>query len=117
MTEYVPGDSEQFQVECGTRNTSLMTMTPETVGAGAGEPGSVGGTRGAHPWPLLDAETEKVAILRKNKTTRATTAKCRTSPPTFSSIFPLLQSCGSTQREHNQWTRLVEVLIFYPLFT
>jgi len=47
MTEYVPGDSEQFQVECGTSSTSLMTMTPET--AGAGEPGSVGDTRGAHP--------------------------------------------------------------------
>ena len=49
MTEYVPEDSEQFQVECGTSSTSLMAMIPESAGAGVGEPGSVGGTRGAHP--------------------------------------------------------------------
>jgi hypothetical protein len=84
MREYVPGDSEQFQVEYGISSTSLMTIVPEI--AGAGVPGTAGGTLGAHPWPLmLEAETERVVMLKKSNITRATTTKCRTSPP--SSLF------------------------------
>jgi hypothetical protein len=42
-----------------------MTTAPEI--AGAGVPGTAGGTLGAHPWPLtLDAETERVVMLKKS---------------------------------------------------
>jgi len=93
--EYVPGDSEQFQVEEGISSTSLMTMAPGTAGAGTGVPGTAGGILGAHPWPFaLDAETERAFMLKKSIITRATTTKCRTSPPS-SLFFLFLRSSES----------------------
>ena len=98
--EYVPGDSEQFQVEEGISSTSLMTMAPGTAGAGTGVPGTAGGILGAHPWPFaLDAETERAVMLRESIITRATTTKCRTSPPS-SLFFCFFAQANQTRRAH-----------------
>jgi len=50
--------SEQFHLDPGSESTSLMSNLPGIAGAGSAEPGTGGGTRGAHPCVLADEACE-----------------------------------------------------------
>lgn len=64
MGVYVP-DSEQFQVECGSVSTSLISNVPYCVGSTIRLPATGGGVNGAQPC-LVVADRESGVRLTKS---------------------------------------------------
>ena len=78
MGVYTP-DSEQFQVECGSVSTSLISNVSYCAGGRIKLPETEGGVNGAQPC-LVAANRERGVMLMK-RSIREMVARNRTSPP------------------------------------